>query len=301
MAKIYVLSKLWFFVVLFWGNVVSTNDLVSFEDDIFESIFSVLNVQSLIRNKRGVTNTKNDLNAGQDLDSDYANENITANSPDTNKLTNPVECVNTAFEDFRRRVTKMAPELTNMTVSLRLKPSKTFKNANLFDNYEVKSFEKFCRIYGSLPQRLEMCPKSSTLTLAKHIFKIFNFFCKDKYSDFKKLLPCFQKHNELISKACDAKCVDNSTSHWVEQKFTKKNSTEIDVREMKKILKEDCEYIKCEIDCKSPVVKTQCGIEATNLIKEAVRAIFSALIEITKMTKIEDIWDKPCLDLANYK
>jgi len=43
-------------------------------------------------------------NNNQDLDSDYANENLTSNSPLYQKLSNPIVCVNSAIEDFKNRV-----------------------------------------------------------------------------------------------------------------------------------------------------------------------------------------------------
>lgn len=236
----------------------------------------------------------------QDLDSDYANENITSNSSTSQKLANPVVCVNSAIEDFKNQVRKAVPEFSNISISLRLKPinpESKFASGQLFDSYEVKSFEKFCKVYASLPPKLELCPKSRLLYVAKNVSNIVHFFCKEKFDEFKSAMPCYQKTNEAIMQKCGSECGSIATARGsLKQVKQNRNATD----EYKEILRKDCNSIKCHLNCEKTVVKEKCGEKASDLLSQAVRRIFSTLIHVADLSRMKKAWPKECTQLATF-
>uniref|UniRef100_A0A915L6K8 Uncharacterized protein n=1 Tax=Romanomermis culicivorax TaxID=13658 RepID=A0A915L6K8_ROMCU len=268
------------FLLAYWRPVISFARDFDFIDVDFQEFHHILS-------KRAITRKP-------DLDSDYANENVSPNSPDNVVLNNPVECVNSAFEKFRARLRKEVPEMSNISISLRLSSSALKSQQTLFETYNVSAFEKFCKVYPSLPARLKLCPYSPTLSMAQTVLKLFSFFCVDHLNDFKKYIPCYQKSNDALSKTCDSNCQPVGANNSSIGHQGKKNVT---MDDLKVILKQDCDFVDCEIKCKSIALKAQCGDDSVKLVKQTVSIIFSILLDIAKNNNMSSVWNSKCQSL----
>uniref|UniRef100_A0A915HKD4 Uncharacterized protein n=1 Tax=Romanomermis culicivorax TaxID=13658 RepID=A0A915HKD4_ROMCU len=137
--------------------------------------------------------------------------------------------------------------------------------------------QEYCDYASARQSCINTCPSSEWKSNLVNFFSVWSTIC-DKQSNFHPNIDCFHKVHKEDKSGCKsaANCGDRQIGKLVKLYDEQPQLMESWKETAQWTFNHTCEYLKCDVRCRSEEMSKQCGQTATQVFNEVVKEILSS-------------------------
>jgi len=184
-------------------------------------------------------------------------------------------CASACSQQFQRSVANDAP-----------------KGTALFDgetDYNPALMTVACSTYDTMKACLDACPNGEIKTALYKAAILAKFMCHD--STLKQNARCLHETLKTLQSSCGA---PSKCGQYKEKLNEYTRNEPRDLAGMKDMMKQQCQHIKCRLDCSKPTIVTKCGQPAQNDLKGTFRKGVETIKYILELRGMSSTFPSEC-------